>query len=90
MNSFALVAFFAVFAASNAGLLAPSLYTAPLAYSAPVVSPYAVPAVAGGLVGEQTLVAGPSGTIATGRTFAPSFVGGYAAPGVIAARSYLI
>ncbi|KAJ8943409.1 hypothetical protein NQ314_009778 [Rhamnusium bicolor] len=90
MNSIILTAFFALIAASNAGLLAPSLYSAPLAYSAPVVSPYAAPVVAGGLVGDQTVVAGPSGTIATGRSFATPFVGGYGAPGVIAARSFII
>ncbi|KAJ8943407.1 hypothetical protein NQ314_009776 [Rhamnusium bicolor] len=89
MNSFALAAFFVVFAAANASILAPSLYSAPLAYSAPVVSPYAAPVVAGGVVGEQIVVAGPSGTIATGRTLAAPFVGAYGAPGVIAARSYL-
>ncbi|XP_018563100.1 vitelline membrane protein Vm26Ab-like [Anoplophora glabripennis] len=83
MNSFVLVALFAVFAAANAGLLT----GAPLvsAYgAAPVVSAYSAPLVGAGLVGEQTVVAGPSGTIATGRTLAAPAVSAYAAPALAA------
>ncbi|XP_018563086.1 cuticle protein 16.5-like [Anoplophora glabripennis] len=83
MNSFVLVALFAVFAAANAGVLpATSLVTGYAA--APVVSAYSAPLVGAGLVGEQTVVAGPSGTIATGKTFGAPAVAAYAAPAVAA------
>ncbi|KAJ8963224.1 hypothetical protein NQ318_018690 [Aromia moschata] len=120
MNSFVYLAFFALLAAANAGLLAPAARVlqgpssrttlvgpdgsvissvAPggqvitdalpgaVAYSAPVVAAAAplvaapavvaragpiVPAASfvGGVIGDRTVVAGPSGTIATGRTVA--------------------
>ncbi|KAJ8924249.1 hypothetical protein NQ315_007041 [Exocentrus adspersus] len=88
-----LVALFAVFAAANASVLPATPILS--AYSAaPLISTYsAAPLVSTGLVGEQTVVAGPSGTIATGRTLAAPayaaapFVSSYAAPGLIA-RSF--
>ncbi|XP_023312776.1 vitelline membrane protein Vm26Ab-like [Anoplophora glabripennis] len=82
MNSFVLVAFFTLFAVASAEILP----GAPLvsAYSAPVVSAYSAPVVGAGLVGEQTVVAGPSGTIATGRILASPAVAAYAAPAVAA------
>ncbi|XP_018563125.1 vitelline membrane protein Vm26Ab-like [Anoplophora glabripennis] len=89
MNSLVFVALLAVFAAANAGVLT----GAPLisAYgAAPVVSAYSAPLVGAGLVGEQTVVAGPSGTIATGRTLgAPAFAA-YAAPAVAAYSSPIV
>ncbi|XP_018563075.1 uncharacterized protein LOC108904860 [Anoplophora glabripennis] len=55
-------------------------YSAPVVVASPVVSAYSAPVIAGGLVGEQTVVAGPSGTVATGRTLAAPAVAAYAAP----------
>ncbi|XP_050294695.1 uncharacterized protein LOC126734905 [Anthonomus grandis grandis] len=67
---------------------APLVYSAPLAYSAPVVHGYSAPlAYSAGIVAEKqldTLVAGPSGTIATSKTVhSPALVA--AAPQVYAA-----
>lgn len=58
-----------------------SAYSAPVvsAYSHPVVSAYSSPVVAGGLVGHNsvdTVIAGPSGTIATSR-HVPNLVGAH-------------
>ncbi|KAJ8924262.1 hypothetical protein NQ315_007054 [Exocentrus adspersus] len=68
MKFFAFVAFFAFLAVAHAGIISP------------VVSAYSAPWVGAGLVGEQTVVAGPSGTIATGRTLAAPAVAAYGAP----------
>ncbi|CAH1163527.1 unnamed protein product [Phaedon cochleariae] len=65
-----------------------SAYSAPVlsAYTAPVVSAYAAPAVyASGLAGhssEDTVVAGPSGTIATSRKVATPAVYGHGIHGL--------
>ncbi|KAL3287488.1 hypothetical protein HHI36_001958 [Cryptolaemus montrouzieri] len=92
MNSIAAVIFFAVVAAASAGLIAPSgiiarSYTAPVysAYAAPLAAPltYSAPLATGYLgriAAENTLVAGPSGTIATSKSIgAPAIAAGYAA-----------
>ncbi|KAJ8924261.1 hypothetical protein NQ315_007053 [Exocentrus adspersus] len=93
MNSFVLVALFAVFAAANASVL-PATPILSSYSAAPLLSAYsAAPWVSTGLVGERTIVAGPSGTIATGRTLAAPaiaaapLISSYAAPGLIA-RSF--
>ncbi|XP_050294696.1 cuticle protein 16.5-like isoform X2 [Anthonomus grandis grandis] len=54
---------------------APLAYAAPahVAYSAPLVSAYSAPVVSSGVVGHSTVdtvISGPSGTIATGKTVA--------------------
>ncbi|XP_050294698.1 cuticle protein 16.5-like isoform X3 [Anthonomus grandis grandis] len=51
---------------------APLAYAAPahVAYSAPLVSAYSAPVVASGVVGHSTVISGPSGTVATGKTVA--------------------
>ncbi|KAJ8924252.1 hypothetical protein NQ315_007044 [Exocentrus adspersus] len=77
MNSFVLVAFFAFFAVASAGILPAPVVSA---YATPVVSAYSAPWVGAGLVGEQTVIAGPSGTVATGRTLAAPAVAAYGAP----------
>ncbi|KAJ8963223.1 hypothetical protein NQ318_018689 [Aromia moschata] len=71
---------------------APAIAAAPLvsAYSAPVVSSYAAPLVTGGVIGARSVIAGPSGTIATGSSLAAPAVATYAAPAVVAARSILV
>lgn len=67
-----------------------SAYSAPVvsAYSAPVLSTYSSPLLASGVVAQKsldTLVAGPSGTIATSKTLtAPTVVA--AAPSLYAAH----
>ncbi|XP_023309968.1 cuticle protein 16.5-like [Anoplophora glabripennis] len=66
-----------------------STYAAPAVVASPVVSAYSAPVVAGGLVGEQTVVAGPSGTIATGKTLAAPAVAAYAAPLCVPNTLYL-
>ncbi|KAK9872436.1 hypothetical protein WA026_017894 [Henosepilachna vigintioctopunctata] len=92
MNSVALV-FFAAVAAVSAGVIAPAFtaYSAPFAaaYATPIATPLAAPVIAayaapygavGSLAAEDTVVAGPSGTIATSkRAGAPIVAGGYAA-----------
>ncbi|KAL3287487.1 hypothetical protein HHI36_001957 [Cryptolaemus montrouzieri] len=80
MNSIAAVVFFAVVAAASAGLIAPSgiiarTYTAPVygAYAVPLAAPlaYSAPLTTGyfgRIAAENTVVAGPSGTISTSKS----------------------
>ncbi|KAL3287486.1 hypothetical protein HHI36_001956 [Cryptolaemus montrouzieri] len=92
MNSIATVVFFAVVAAASAGLIAPSgiiarTYTAPAygAYAASLTAPlaYSAPLTTGYLeriAAENTVVAGPSGTISTLKSIgAPAIAAGYTA-----------
>ncbi|XP_045474029.1 pupal cuticle protein C1B-like [Harmonia axyridis] len=94
MNSLVAVVFFAAVAAASAGVIHPaglvaSTYSAP-AIVAPVATAYGAPlahhhlaysAPLGHVASEDTVVAGPSGTVATSKTIgAPAVAATYAAP----------
>ncbi|XP_044747267.1 uncharacterized protein LOC123308600 [Coccinella septempunctata] len=75
MNAMLAIVFFAAFAAANSAVIAPAYYTAPITYTSRLIaSPYAsVPVstqVVGGAASEDTLIAGPSGTISTSKNVA--------------------
>ncbi|XP_045474092.1 uncharacterized protein LOC123680305 [Harmonia axyridis] len=83
MNSMIAVAFLAAFAVANAAVIAPGYYAAPIYSSRLITSPYAsVPLsteVIGGAASEDTVIAGPSGTISTSKNVAgPSSATRYA------------